>query len=371
MITCAITTSILGCLVTVLLYFRYIFPLETTFSIKAVLFAVSLLVGCFPLLVSYKFENFLGGAYPFYRYALYYIFISCIILLTITLLRDAVWMAGCKTGLISMHSKAYCLQINLITIALSLIFGGWALYEGIKVPALKQLTLSSEKLKENHKIAVLSDLHIHRSINPQKIKAIVEETNRQNPDVILLAGDIIDDDVKRVADITALLKELKAKKGIYFVTGNHEFYAGYKETVIELQQAGFTLLENNGIEISPDFYVAGVPDLFSGRSYGKIIDLEKTFAGSKDGQFRLLVSHTPADFKAENNFDLEISGHTHGGQIFPFHLFALLHNRYLAGLYEMGNGARIYVSRGSGQWGPQMRFLAPSEITILNLAPKN
>ena len=80
------------------------------------------------------------------------------------------------------------------------------------------------------------------------------------------------------------------------------------------------------------------------------------------------MSHTPVDFGKDNIFDLEVSGHTHGGQIFPFHVLAKLHNRYLAGLYQMENGAQIYVTRGAGQWGPQMRFLAPSEITVIRLA---
>ena len=82
------------------------------------------------------------------------------------------------------------------------------------------------------------------------------------------------------------------------------------------------------------------------------------------------MSHTPADFGKENLFDLEVSGHTHGGQIFPFHIPAKLKNKYLAGKYRMENGAEIYVTRGAGQWGPQMRLLAPSEITVLILKPE-
>lgn len=371
MISCAITTSVLGCLVTSLLFLRYIMPLDIAVSIKAVLFAVFILMGCFPLLVSYKLENILGAAFPFYRTALYYIFISCIILFTLTLLRDAVWMLGCKSGIISLNSKTFYSQINLITVTLSLILSGWALYEGTKVPAFKELKIASEKLQQEYKIAVLSDLHIHRTINPEKIKAIVTKTNQQNPDIILLAGDIIDDEVGKVSEITKLLGALKANNGIYFVTGNHEFYAGYQESVDELRSLGFKFLENGGIALNRDFYLAGIPDLFSGKDYDKPINLNKTMADSNNEQFRLLMSHTPADFSEDNNFDLEISGHTHGGQIFPFHIFALLHNRYLAGSYAMGNNAQIYVSRGSGQWGPQMRFLAPSEITIINLTPKN
>ena len=164
------------------------------------------------------------------------------------------------------------------------------------------------------------------------------------------------------------MKGLKAKEGIYFVTGNHEFYAGYKPTVETLKKLGFTFLENGGVSLE-DIYIAGIPDTFSGHFYGKNADLEKTFAESGDNRYRILLSHTPTDFGRQNNFNLEISGHTHGGQIFPFHILTLLHNKYLAGLYKRENNAHIYVTRGAGQWGPQMRFLAPSEITVIKLTP--
>lgn len=96
---------------------------------------------------------------------------------------------------------------------------------------------------------------------------------------------------------------------------------------------------------------------------------DTALAKARDNQFSILMSHTPADF-GKDNPDLIVSGHTHGGQIFPFHILSAWHNKYLAGLYNIGNGSQIYVSRGAGQWGPQMRLLAPSEITLINLTSK-
>lgn len=366
MITCEITTSVLGCLVTTYLFFRYTWCLELGLPLKAVILTLFLIVGCFPLLSGYNFEKILGPAYPFYRYTLYFIFIGSIILFTVTLISDAVLLLISYTPLLA-KIKNICCYINYFNIILAFVFTVSALYEGTKIPGLKELTLYSAKIKTEQKIAVLSDLHIHRTISPAKIKGIVDKTNAQNPDIILLAGDIIDDEAGKVSEITALLKGLKAKNGIYFVTGNHEFYAGYDETVNELKKLGFTFLENDGLLIDGNIYAAGIPDLFSGKSYGKEIDIRKAFEKSNAGEYRLLISHTPADFGTDNNFDLEVSGHTHGGQIFPFHVFAKLHNQYLAGLYPMDAQAQIYVSRGAGQWGPQMRFLAPSEITIIKL----
>lgn len=370
MITCSIMTSILGSLVTILLFVRYILFLNFSQPAKIALFLLFVLLGCIPLLIDYKLEKYLGAFYSYYRYGLYFIFIGCIILFSLTLFRDALWFLGAKSGVLPACSYHCCIRVNLATVALSLFMTVWAQYAGVRVPGIKEISISSDKIQSSQKLAVLSDLHIHRAISADKIRRIVEWTNSQNPDIILLAGDIIDDEVERVREITALLKNLKASEGIYFVTGNHEFYAGYAQTVSELKNLGFTFLENDGISVTPDIFLAGIPDLFSGRNYGKITDTTQAFSNALPSQFRLLMSHTPADFAAENNFDLEISGHTHGGQIFPFHIFALLHNKYLAGLYQMENNAAIYVSRGAGQWGPQMRFLAPAEITIIELTPK-
>ena len=365
MVTCAVTTSVLGCIVTSYLFFRYTWYLDLSLVQKSLIFASFILAGCIPLLVSYNMEHILGRFYPFYRYALYFVFIGCIILFTLTLLSDAVFFVLSYTPLVS-KVKICCCYMNYVLVGLAVVCSAYALYAGMKVPEIKSITIVSDKLAANRKIVLLSDIHIHRAICPEKIKGIVEKTNALNPDIILLAGDIIDDDARRVSGVTSLLKGLKAKEGIYFVTGNHEFYAGYTETVAELQRLGFKFLENSGISLK-DIYLAGAPDLFSGEAFGKKIDLDRTFAESRPNQFRLLMSHTPEDFGHNNNFDLEVSGHTHGGQIFPFHIFTKLHNKYLSGLYPMAGNARIYVSNGAGQWGPQMRFLAPSEITLLNL----
>lgn len=376
MITCAVTTSFLGCLATGLLFIRYVGLSGMAAGHKAALFVLFMMAGCIPLFVSDGLENMLGAFYPFYRYALYFIYIGCIILLVLTLFRDALWSAGYGLSRLTGHgiavsplSPAWAAKANALTAAAAVLLTIAALYSGTKTPDVKTIRIVSDKITQSRTIAVLSDLHIHRVLSADKIRKIVERTNAQNPDVILLAGDIMDDDIVRTAGMTELLKGLKAKEGIYFVTGNHEFYAGYRESIDALKSLGFTFLENSGLPIGEDVYLAGIPDFTSFRAFGLKIDLPEAFAGASDGRFRLLVSHTPADFGKENNFDLEVSGHTHGGQIFPFHIFAKWHNRYLAGLYPMENGARIYVSRGAGQWGPQMRFLAPSEITVLRLEP--
>lgn len=366
-----IATALAGCSVTGYLFFRYTWCLSLGLPAKIVVFALFMLLGCLPLLVGYNHEKALGGFYSFYRYALYFVFIFCVILFTITLLSDAVFGILCyATPWLRHMTYIGCWWFKYGNIVLALLFSVYALYAGTKVPGTKEVVLSSDKISAPQKIVLLSDIHVHRVISPDKVRGIVEKTNALEPDVILLAGDIIDDNVARVHDISLLLKGLRAKNGIYFVTGNHEFYAGYRETVAELKKLGFTFLENNGAALPGNIYLGGIADVRTAERLGIRVDLEKTFAEAQPGQYRILMSHTPANFEQKNNFDLEVSGHTHGGQIFPFHILAKWYNRYLAGQYNMTNNAKIYVSRGAGQWGPQMRFLAPSEITLINLLPE-
>lgn len=366
MMTCAITTSVLGCLVTLFLFVRHFWFLVLPFWLKVALAFIFIIAGCIPLLVEYHFEKALGSFYSAYRYGLYFVYVGCIIWFTLTLSGDAALFAAVKTGRLKVFPGA---AYSLALMAAAFLCSAYALYAGTKVPAVKKVDFYSDKITEETKIVLLSDIHIHRVICPEKVKGIVETANSLNPDIILLDGDIIDDEVQKVRDVSLLLKELKAKRGIYFVTGNHEFYAGYQPTVNEMKNLGFTFLENGGVSAG-EIYLAGIPDVFSGKAFGRPADTETAFAGAEPQQFKILLSHTPADFKENNNFDLELSGHTHGGQIFPFHILTKLHNRYLAGMYDMENNAKIYVTRGAGQWGPQMRFLAPAEITLLTLKPK-
>lgn len=366
MISCAITTSLLGCFITLFLFARHIYFLELPFWADICCVAAMLIIGCFPLLSEYNFEKCLGTAYPIYRYTLYFVFVGSIIFFTLTIISDVFAFASLKMGLIkNMPTGIYSLCI----LAVSALCSFYALYAGIKIPDVKSINLYSDKITEAKKIVLLSDIHIHRVINPEKVKGIVDAANKLNPDIILLDGDIIDDDVEKVHNISLLLQELKAKEGIYFVTGNHEFYTGYKQSVQELKSFGFKFLENDGVSLG-NIYLAGIPDVFSGANFGRTANIEEAFAFADNNQFKILMSHTPTDFHAGNNFDLELSGHTHGGQIFPFHILTKIHNKYLAGMYDMENDAKIYVTSGSGQWGPQMRFLAPSEITLINILPE-
>lgn len=367
----------MGCAITLPLFFRYAYYLDVSVPVKVVLFLLCIFIASLMTMMGHHAASLFGKWYPFVQYAGYFVFISTVILFSITLFRDLFWTIGYFSfkSIPSPLDKTILTKVNLITIALAISVSAWALYEGIKVPSVKEVVITSDKIQGEEKIVMLSDLHISRTISPSKIKGIVDKVNELNPSVVVLVGDIIDDRMKdTIGDKVALLKGLEAKKGVYFTTGNHEFYTGYKQSVDMLTQQGFIPLENKGVEIIPSLFIAGVSDYSSSKRFNIMpADLAKAFAGANDDkskQYRVLLSHTPLkDFGNDVHFDLELSGHTHGGQIFPFHIFSYIYNNgLLAGLYDIEKGRQVYVSRGTGQWGPQMRFLAPTEITLITLS---
>ena len=200
------------------------------------------------------------------------------------------------------------------------------------------------------------------------------DLNALEPDVILLTGDIGDDKVEAVGPQMAALEELQSKYGIFAVFGNHEFYNGLMPWQFKFGKMGWSALFNYGLPVKDtELYVGGVPDvsIARGSPFFKI-DVDRTLENSSDGQYKILLSHTPRFQKemiTKAQYDLQLSGHTHGGQIFPFHLLVKQANKYLAGLYDV-NDTKLYLSRGAGYWGPPMRLFAPSEITVIRLKPE-
>ena len=315
--------------------------------------------------------------FPYYLLVYFYLFFVLllteeIIWLSAKLIRATLnphWLQNCFNffEIHNITSLKICFSTAFFVFLLSL----YSLYEGTKTPQLEEVKIYSSKISKPQKIVLLSDLHLSELISERKIKEIVEKSNSVEADVIVLAGDTIDDNPEKIKPLINSLRKLKAKKGVYFVLGNHENYFYRKEKDINaLESCGFIFLNNSGFTVNDQIYIGGIPDIFSYRVSGEKVNLQKTFANCKDEKFRILLSHTPYDFKEENNFDLELSGHTHGGQIFPFHLIVKLYNNFLSGLYSITNNAQLYISRGAGQWGLQMRLLAPSEISVINLIPE-
>lgn len=366
----AATVSLMGCCVTLPLFFRYGLALNVSFFAKIFLFLISLLIAVLPVFTMPESVEIFGKHTRLVQYVLYFIYVTAVILLTLTLIREVFWFLGALffKNVPSPFNGVVLNKLNIITLCIAVLCSFWSLYEGVKIPRIKQVIIESYKIAEEKTIVVLSDIHLSRSVYTNKIKALVEKVNALNPDIIVLPGDTVDDKPEYTSKGLKLLSRLKAKEGIYVTSGNHEFYVGYNESMRQLKSAGFTPLDNIKVQLN-GLCLAGIPDLSSAAQWGFTVDWSAVCLQST--QFRVLLSHKPILPNETNAADLIISGHTHGGQIFPFHLFSWYYNsKLLAGLYQPKIGKNVYVSRGSGQWGPQMRFLAPSEITVLKLRHK-
>ncbi|MDB5958020.1 metallophosphoesterase [Ramlibacter sp.] len=224
------------------------------------------------------------------------------------------------------------------------------------------------------RIVQISDIHVGPTIKQGYLQAIVERVNALHPDVIAITGDLVDGSVAELRAHVAPLAALRARHGVFFVTGNHEYYSGVHGWVDELRRLQIRVLHNEHVVIhheGADLVLAGVPD-FSGHHFDPAhrSDPAAALGGAPQGLLRVLLAHQPrtAAAAAEAGFDLQISGHTHGGQFLPWNWFVPLQQPFTAGLHQLGR-LQVYVSRGTGYWGPPKRLGAPSEISELRLAP--
>lgn len=328
-----------------------------------------------------KYNFFQGDSYAYFSNISYYLFGFCFIVFSLLIIRDLLWYIVYGIARIfdktnwSLNPKNICVldKANMIVVVIGFMISMSAIYEGCKAPDIKDITVKSTKLDQNTSVVLLSDLHINRASSTKNIEKLVNRVNALKPDVITLTGDVIDDRVDLLTSQMEALSKLKAKYGVYVSFGNHELYNGIASWQKKFVEMGFVLLFNNGTKIgNTNIYLAGVPDSHTASMSPMLnVNFYKALKGSNLKQFKLLMSHTPdfVDYLSPEIIDLQLSGHTHGGQIFPFHLMVKKANKYLAGLYKV-RGLKLYVSRGVGTWGPMMRFLAPSEITLISLQPK-
>ena len=253
------------------------------------------------------------------------------------------------------------------------MFCFYGVYEAKKDAPVKTYDITSPKVKKETKILMLSDLHIDVSVPVSYVKNLVERVNKEKADAIVLVGDIIDNSSYNLYKQMEELEKLEAKDGVYVTLGNHEFYAGAFDWIIKFARMKFNVLNNMGTKLDDTgIYLAGIPDINAALASKMKINLPQTFSLAEKDDFVILLSHAPKIIEGmtKDKIDLMLSGHTHGGQIFPFHYFVMQANQgHLAGFYD-DEGINMYISRGTRYWGPPMRVFAPSEITIFNLKPE-
>ncbi|HEX3478719.1 MAG TPA: metallophosphoesterase [Kofleriaceae bacterium] len=218
-------------------------------------------------------------------------------------------------------------------------------------------------------IVQLTDLHVGATIDRDWVASLVARSNALAPDLIALTGDLVDGSVAELRDDLAPLGALRARHGVYFVTGNHEYYAGVDAWIAYLRELGIRVLRNERVAIARDgaaFDLAGIDD-FSAAQHapGHGPDLAAALAGRDPARAVVLLAHQPRQVHdaAAQGVDLQLSGHTHGGQVWPWHyLVSLQQGGLIAGRHRIGP-TELYISRGAGYWGPPVRFAAPSELT--------
>jgi uncharacterized protein len=224
-------------------------------------------------------------------------------------------------------------------------------------------------------IAQISDVHVGATIKRGFVERIVALVNGLQADLIAVTGDLVDGSVQQLSRHTAPLAGLSARHGAYFVTGNHEYYSGERAWTAEITRLGLRVLKNEHVVLNHNgasLVLAGVTDLSAHHfDAAEHSDPEAALRGSPtDAGAKILLAHQPnsAPGAAGAGFDVQISGHTHGGQFWPWNLFVRFFQPFTSGLYRLKN-LRIYVSRGTGYWGPPNRFGVPSEITRIRLIP--
>lgn len=224
------------------------------------------------------------------------------------------------------------------------------------------------------RIAQISDLHISHTIGKSYAQEVVDKTNAIGADVVALTGDFIDGTVTHLKDDIAPLGDLVAPQGVYFITGNHEYYWGADEWIAHFKSMGITVLMNDSVRLykgGHEIALAGVTDystLKMKRGNVERMDPAKAAQGISEGMIKILLAHQPITYKWSQpaGYDLQLSGHTHGGQYFPFNLFIGLFQKFYKGLNQYQD-MWIYVNTGTGYWGPPLRLGVPAEITVVTL----
>ncbi|EAI6362606.1 metallophosphoesterase [Campylobacter coli] len=255
----------------------------------------------------------------------------------------------------------------IITLAAVSIYT--SINNAIRVPEIQSVDIHLAKLDRDLKIAMLTDIHLGKNLHKDFLDRLIVEVNLQKPDIVVIVGDLVDTNPKELQNYISRLNDLKSTYGTFYALGNHEYYHGVDEVLNLLKEyTNMKILLNQNLDLG-FINIAGLGDL-AGLSKGLYApDLARVKVDLNTSKASILLAHQPKTALLYNlsDFDLILSGHTHGGQIFPFMFLVKLHQGFIRGLYDLGENTKLFVSSGAGFWGPSLRVFAPNEIVILNL----
>jgi predicted MPP superfamily phosphohydrolase len=283
----------------------------------------------------------------------------------------AVWQLGIKAmSLIFVRAEAFSLygsQVALLIALGSLLIGMYGFYEArdLRVERLELLSARLPSGMKSLSIALVSDMHLGLLRREEELGQVIAQLQQLKPDLLVATGDIVDSQLSHLPQLAELWQQVQPPLGKFAVTGNHEQYAGLQQALDFMVASGFRVLQGAQVEITPGVFVAGVDDPAGGPSRSSEAGLLRQLPAAA---LRIFLKHRPrVEEDSLGLFDLQLSGHAHRGQLFPFNLLTGLQFPLQDGFYALARGSALYTSRGTGTWGPPMRVGSPPEITLIQL----
>jgi len=258
-----------------------------------------------------------------------------------------------------------------LPIAWGIVTAVYGYFEALDIKT-ERLIIATAKIPETVgklTIVQISDVHLGLIVRKERLSRIIDKVKAASPDILVSTGDLVDGQINRMEGLAELLQDIRPRLGKFAVTGNHEIYAGLNQAVGFTERAGFKVLRNEGVTVGELINIAGIDDLVIERiSHESPASERALLEGLPHGKFTLFLKHRPAiEQKSIGLFDLQLSGHVHKGQIFPFNMLTHLFYPVRMGYSIYPRNSALYVSRGTGTWGPPIRFLAPPEVTVIEL----
>ena len=348
------------------------FHLPMPAVVSVVLFMAAMV--CAPLFVRLAEREGLGTVASITAYAGYIWMGILFLFFTASLAIDGARLLARGAGLLLERDFSPLLPNNrqafVSAVLVSLAVGVYGYFEALALRTEK-IVIETGKLPSEIKrfiIVQISDVHLGLIVGKERLQRIVSTIEAAHPDMLVSTGDLVDGQMDGMQDLAAELRKLHTAYGKFAVTGNHEYYAGIDHAMDFTRQAGFTVLHGAATEVYGVLSVVGVDDP-AGLRFGTRLPVEKDVLEKADQEkFVLLLKHRPVVAKeGAERFDLQLSGHIHKGQIFPFGLVTSLFYPVRTGFSRPDKLTSLYVSRGTGTWGPPIRFLAPPEVTVIEL----
>lgn len=274
-----------------------------------------------------------------------------------------------QKDLLFLHAGPQTILVVLLGLSAAATVYGYFEARNIRTEHLQLQTSKLPPGTDRLRVVQISDVHMGLILGEGHLQRIARAIKKAEPDLLVSTGDMVDGQVCTYDGHAAILNEITPRYGKFAVTGNHEFYAGLKEAKCFHEDAGFALLRGQRVTVGNLITIAGVDDPTARQmKLSPSANERELLSGLPPERFRLLLKHRPlVDRSAVGLFDLQLSGHVHKGQIFPFSILTWLYYKQQAGFAELGSGSRLYISRGTGTWGPPIRLLSPPEVTVIDI----